>query len=248
MTGARVLVVSVGAVQPLPWHGRTVLSGIRKSPVAGPVELTEHGVAGDQQGDLKRHGGPDKAVLLYPSEHYPAWAGQLGDLTAPAFGENLTTAGILEGDAVLGAVYAIGAAVVQVTQPRRPCYRLAAHHGVADMAVLTQRTGRTGFYCRVLTPGHVAAGDRVDLLSRPGHGITAAEAHRVINVDRADLAAARRLLDHPEVLPDSWVGLLRQRLDGRLDDQTARLHGTTPAAGQGGSAPASPPTTTKESR
>ncbi|MFD7659584.1 MOSC domain-containing protein [Actinosynnema sp. NPDC059797] len=225
MNRGRVLVVSVGVVRPLPWHGRTVASGIAKVPVEGPVEVTRLGLAGDEQGDRKRHGGPDKAVLVYPGEHYRAWAPRLGDLTAPAFGENLTTSGVLEGDVVLGSVYAVGTAVLQVTQPRRPCFRLAAHHGVEDLAVLTQRSGRTGFYCRVLTPGHVTAGDRLDLLSRPGHGITAAEVHRVLNVDRADRAAARRLLDHPDVLPASWATLLGKRLDGHLDDQAERLHG-----------------------
>lgn len=221
MSGGRVLLVSVGAARPLYWRGRSVASGIAKTPVQVPVEVTRLGLSGDEQGDRKHHGGPNKAVLLYPNEHYSAWDG----LAAPAFGENLTIAGILERDAVLGAVYAVGTAVLAVTQPRRPCYKLAAHHGIADMAVQTQRTGRTGFYCAVVRPGRVAAGDRLDLVFRPRHGITAAEAHRVLNVDRADLAAARRLLDHPDVLPASWVRLLRTRLDGHLDDQSERLHG-----------------------
>ncbi|MEV4890811.1 MOSC domain-containing protein [Nonomuraea sp. NPDC055795] len=230
MTGGRVLVVSTGAVRPLSWRGRTVPSGIEKTPADGPVEVTGLGLTGDEQADRKHHGGPDKAVLLYPGEHYRAWAPRLGRLTPPAFGENLTISGIVESDAVLGSVYAIGTVVLQVTQPRRPCYKLAAHHGIRDLAVLTQRSGRTGFYCRVLRPGHLAAGDRIRLLSRPGHGITAAEAHRVLNVDRADRAAARRLLDHPQVLPASWAGVLRGRLDGHLDDQTERLHGSLHAS------------------
>ncbi|MEU5696872.1 MOSC domain-containing protein [Actinosynnema sp. NPDC020468] len=222
---ARVLVVSVGAVRPLAWHGRSVPSGIRKTPVTGPVEVTELGLAGDEQGDRKHHGGPDKAVLLYPNEHYAAWRPHLSDLTPPAFGENLTTTGLLESDVVLGAIYEVGDVVLQVTQPRRPCYKLAARHDVPDLAVLTQRTGRTGFYCRVLTPGTVTADRPITLRSRPAHGITVAEAHRVVNVDRADHAAARRLLAHPEALPASWLPLLRDRLVGRLDDQTPRLHG-----------------------
>ncbi|RKT54293.1 MOSC domain-containing protein [Saccharothrix australiensis] len=237
MSGGRVSTVSVGVVRPLSWHGRTVVSGIGKRPVDGPVEVTRLGLAGDEQGDRKHHGGPDKAVLVYPDEHYREWARQLGELDRPAFGENLTTTGISEGDAVLGSVYAVGTAVLQVSRPRRPCYRLAAHHGVEDMAVRTQRSGRTGFYCRVLTPGHVAAGDRLEPLHVPRHGITAAEVHRVLNVDRADLAAARRLLDHAEVLPASWVAVLRTRLDGRLDDQGARLHGP---AGPGADTPPRP--------
>ncbi len=204
-------------------------SGIEKTPVRGPVEVTRLGLTGDEQGDRKHHGGPDKAVLLYPSEHYQAWAQRLGRLTPPAFGENLTISGVLESDVVLGSIYTIGTALLQVSQPRRPCYKLAAHHGIADMAVMTQRTGRTGFYCRVLRPGHVEASDTLDLLFRPRHGITAAEVHRVLNVDRADRAAAQRLLDQPEVLPASWVALLRKRLDGQVDDQTERLQGPASA-------------------
>jgi MOSC domain-containing protein YiiM len=167
-----VLVVSVGAVRPLNRHGRTVPSGIRKTPVAGPVEVAELGLTGDEQGDRKRHGGPDKAVLLYPSEHDDAWAQRVGPLTRPAFGENLTVSGILESDAVLGSVYVIGTVVLQVTQ----------------------HSGRTGFYCRVLRPGHLRAGDRIDRPFRPGHGITAAEAHRVLNVDRVPRAGTELLL------------------------------------------------------
>ncbi|MGI5132868.1 MOSC domain-containing protein [Pseudonocardia sp. CA-107938] len=224
----KVLAVSVGTVRPLPWRGRALLSGIRKAPVDGPVDVTPLGLAGDEQGDRKHHGGPGRAVLLYPAEHYAAWAPLLGPLVWPAFGENLTTTGLLESDVVLGSVYTVGTVVLQTTQPRRPCHRLAAHHRVDDLAVHMQRTGRTGFYGRVLGAGHVEAGDRIALVQRPRHGITAAEAHRVLNVDRDDLPAARYLLDHADVLPDSWAALLRRRLDGHLDDQIARLHGNSP--------------------
>ncbi|MCS7480484.1 MOSC domain-containing protein [Umezawaea endophytica] len=222
---ARVLVVSTGAVRPLPWRGRTVATGIGKTPVHGPVDVGASGLTGDEQADREHHGGPGKAVLVYPVEHYRTWAEEIGDLVPPAFGENLTTSGLLETDTAIGSVYAAGTAVLQVTWPRRPCYKLSAHHGIADLAVRTQRTGRTGFYCRVLLPGRLGAGSDVELLHRPDHGITVAEVHRVVNVDRADHAAARHLLDHPELLPSSWVGLLTKRLTGRLDDQGARLHG-----------------------
>ncbi|WP_051791107.1 MOSC domain-containing protein [Amycolatopsis jejuensis] len=221
----QVRTVSTGPVVPLPWRGGTVLSGFRKTPVEGRVEVGKLGLAGDEQGDRKHHGGPHKAVLLYPAEHYPQWTDRLGDLTPPSFGENLTTTGIMETDAVMGALYVVGTVILQVTQPRRPCYKLAAYHGIPDLAVQTQRTGRTGIYCRVLRPGYVETGDGIELLHEPEHGITVAEVHRVINVDRHDLVAANRLLDHPEILPESWIRLLRTRLDGRLDDQTSRLHG-----------------------
>ncbi|GHH29624.1 molybdenum cofactor sulfurase [Lentzea cavernae] len=193
--------------------------------MSGPVEVGAPGLAGDEQGDRENHGGPDKAVLLYPGEHYAAWAQEVGELATPAFGENLTTSGLLESDVVLGSVYSVGSVLLQVTQPRRPCYKLAAHHGIKDMAVRTQSTGRTGFYCRVLQPGSLAAGDALELTTRPSHGITAAEVHRVLNVDRGDEIAVRRLLRHAYVLPESWAKLLRRRVDGDLEDQAARLGG-----------------------
>lgn len=226
MNGGHVAVVSAGVVRPMSWRGRTVLSGIQKTPVRGPVDVGPLGLAHDEQGDRKHHGGPDKAVLLYPGEHYQAWAGALGSVDPPAFGENLTTAEILEDNVVVGSIYLVGTVALQVTQPRRPCYRLAAHHGLPDLAVQIQRTGRTGIYCRVARSGRLTAGDRLDLVLRPAHGITVAEVHRVLNIDRTDRAAAEHLLNHPEVLPASWATLLRKRLDGHLDDQSTRLYGS----------------------
>ncbi|MET9231587.1 MOSC domain-containing protein [Lentzea sp. NPDC003310] len=225
MSDAHVAVVSTGTARRMSWRGRPVDSAIAKTPVAGQVEVGPLGLAGDEQGDRVNHGGPDKAVLLYPGEHYAAWAGEVGELATPAFGENLTTSGLLEGDAVIGAVYSVGSVLLQVSQPRRPCYKLAAHHGVKDMAVRTQRTGRTGFYCRVLRAGRLAAGDVLELVSSPAHGITAAEVHRVLNVDREDLVGTRRLLRHAHVLPESWAELLRRRGEGFVEDQAARLRG-----------------------
>ncbi|SDO32044.1 MOSC domain-containing protein [Lentzea jiangxiensis] len=225
MSKARVVVVSTGAVRQLPWRGRAVPTAIAKAPVEGRVDVGVLGLAGDEQGDRVHHGGRDKAVLLYASEHYASWADEVGVLDTPAFGENLTIAGLLESDLVIGSVHAVGTALLQVSQPRRPCFKLAAHHGVVDMAVRTQRTGRTGVYCRVLRPGDVGAGDGIVLVDQPSHGITAAEVHRVVNVDRDDAEAARHLLRHDGVLPESWVRLLSRRFDGVLEDQAARLHG-----------------------
>ena len=227
MTDAQVLAVSVGHARPLQWRGRAITTAIAKAPTTEPVEVDQGGLAGDEQGDRVHHGGPDKAVMTYPSEHYAAWSSRLGQVSYPAFGENLTTAGLLEQATVLGSVYRVGTVVVQATQPRRPCYKLAALHGVPDMAVLTQSTGRTGIYFRVLEPGHLRVGDRIRLLSQPGHGITAAEVHRVLNIDRTDLAGARHLLAHPDVLPASWRQTLQKRFTDELDDHTERLYGTT---------------------
>lgn len=226
-TPASVLTVSVGRANPVPWQGRTVTTAIAKTKTDEAVEVGNLGLAGDEQADRVHHGGPDKAVMVYPSEHYAAWVAERGLLEHPAFGENLTTTGLLEDDVVLGAVYRIGGTVLQVTQPRQPCYKLAVLHGRRDMAVLTQKTGRTGFYLRVLQPGTVRAGDRIALVSRPAHGITAAEVHRILNVDRSDDAAIRRVLAHPGVIPERWQRTLRKRLGGLDDNQNERLYGTT---------------------
>ncbi|MGB3480917.1 MAG: MOSC domain-containing protein [Mycobacterium sp.] len=171
----QVLTVSTGRVRPLPWRGRAIETAIDKQPTCETVEVGHLGLAGDEQGDRKHHGGPDKAVLGYPAEHYSAWAEILGAVEPPAFGENLTTTGLLESDTVVGSVLLIGSVVLQVSQPRRPCYRLAAFHNHPELAVLTQQTGRTGIYFRVLQPGRLRAGDGIRLLSQPDHGITVAD-------------------------------------------------------------------------
>ncbi|BBZ32722.1 MOSC domain-containing protein [Mycolicibacterium confluentis] len=238
-----MLAVSVGRVQSLPWRGRVVSTAIAKASTSESVWVGRLGLAGDEQGDREHHGGLDKAVMAYSGEHYPAWSDALGPVSYPAFGENLTTFGLLESDAVIGAVYQVGTVLLQVTQPRRPCYKLSAFHGIdkraGDVAVEVQRSGRTGMYFRVLGPGRLRAGDRLHLLSRPRHGITAAEVHRVLNIDRTDRAGAGRLLEHPDVLPAAWRALLHRRLAGEHEEQAARLYGTTTAT--------TPSVTTKES-
>lgn len=225
----RVRCVSVGQRRTVSWGGRSIDTAFRKRPVIGPVWVTGAGMAGDEQCDTRHHGGPDKALLVYPSEHYPAWGTQLGTLSMPAFGENLTTEGIVESDAVIGSVFDIGSATVQVSQPRRACYKLAAIYGVRDLAVTMQDTGRTGFYLRVLSPGEISPGDRIVLVDEPRHGITSSEVHRVLNLDHDDTAAVRRLLEHPEVLPRKWLRILEGRVtSGDWIDDSARLHGAPP--------------------
>jgi MOSC domain-containing protein YiiM len=118
------------------------------------------------------HGGPDRALCLYPSEHYAHW----GATVHSAFGENLTAAGVLEADTVVGEVWRIGTAVVQVSQPRSPCAKVAARLGLPDLVVRARRARFTGLHLRIVEPGDVAAGDAIERLDRPGHGITVADA------------------------------------------------------------------------
>jgi len=195
--------------------------------VTGLVLLGENGLAGDEQADRRRHGGSDKAICVYPAEHYCHWIDVLGHRLAPgAFGENLVVAGLQEHAVHLGDTFLLGSAVVQVSMPRRPCYKIGLVHGRRDLPLLVQSTGRTGFYLRVLQPGEITAGDDLVLIGRPDRAVAVAEVNRVVNVDKHDLPAARRLV-HNEHVPQRWRDTLERRLggDGEEDD-SARLLGT----------------------
>ncbi|MGH7994953.1 MAG: MOSC domain-containing protein [Opitutaceae bacterium] len=146
-------------------------SAIDKRPVDGPVKVTKLGLDGDEQGDRVAHGGPDKAVLMYAFEHYAIWREELGPrliLDAPgAFGENLSAVGLTERNACLGDLLRIGGALLEISQPRQPCWKLADRFGVPDMALRVAAKRRTGWYLRILEEGLIASGDGVSLTSRP---------------------------------------------------------------------------------
>ena len=159
----RLISVNVGKAQQVLWRGRTVRTAIFKLPVDGPVEVRELGLAGDRQADLRVHGGPDKAVYAYPSEHYEYWKEELPDvaLVWGNFGENFTTEGLLESDLRAGDRLQIGTATLMVTTPRQPCYKLQVRFDRADMTRRFLASGRSGFYLRVIAPGEVSAGSAI---------------------------------------------------------------------------------------
>ncbi len=222
---ARLVSLNVGQPAPLAFRGGTVASAIRKQPAAGPLELGPLGLAGDAQADLHVHGGPDKAVCIYPTEHLAYWSERLGRAFAPAaFGENFSVVGLLESEVCLGDVYRVGTALVQVTQPRQPCYKLAARQGEPAFALWVQEVGRTGFYFRCLEPGAVAAGDTIRLVERPAPGCTIAEANRLLHHDKRDRAGMERLLA-VAALSASLRRTFEERLAGVPDDPARRLEG-----------------------
>jgi MOSC domain-containing protein YiiM len=145
--------------------------------VSGRVRVTRLNIEGDRQSDLSVHGGPEKAVYAYPSEHYAFWREELPDIDLPwgAFGENLTTEGLLEGSVRIGDRLRVGSAEFVVTQPRLPCFKLGIRFGRADMVKRFQRSGRSGFYLAVAQAGEIAAGDSFAFLSQDEHGVTVAE-------------------------------------------------------------------------
>lgn len=171
--------MNVGRPRLLGRHqGREVSSGIAKQPVPAPVlALGAENLAGDGQADLRVHGGPDKAVYAYPSEHLPWWAGELGhaapeDLGPAPFGENLSTVGCDEDDTCIGDRWAWGDALLEVAQPRSPCYKLGLHRGQADLPGRFTASGRTGWYLRVLRPGPVPTAGPITVVERHPLGAT----------------------------------------------------------------------------
>jgi MOSC domain-containing protein YiiM len=182
----KIVSVNVGQPREVRWGGKTLLTSIFKAPVSGRVRVARLNIAGDRQSDLSVHGGADKAVYAYPAEHYAFWRRELpgSDLPWGAFGENLTTEGLLEETTRVGDRLRIGSAEFTVTQPRTPCFKLAIRFDRRDIVKRFMRSGRTGFYLSVSREGEVGAGDEVALLSGGGTSIAALLEERARFEDR----------------------------------------------------------------
>lgn len=203
-TVASVLSVNVAQMREVERRGRLVRTGIWKLPVEGAIEVRGVNVEGDDQADRKVHGGVDKAVYSYAREEIDWWEAELGqDLPNGVFGENLTVSGLDLGEALIGERWRIGSAVLEVSEPRFPCWKLGARFGDPKMVKRFAAARRPGAYLRILTEGRLAAGDPIEVVSRPAHELTiAAFAHAYLE-DRSQLP---RLLI-PEVSRDwrEWV-------------------------------------------
>lgn len=173
---ARLVSVNVGLPRSVMWKGRVVQTGIFKAPVAGPVVARRLNLDGDRQADLTVHGGEDKAVYVYPAEHYAAWGRELAPIDLPwgSFGENLTTRGMTEDNVWIGERWQVGEAVFVVTQPRQPCYKLSLRFGRDDILRRFVQSRRTGWYLAVEHEGAIAAGDAIVRLDRPAPSLTVA--------------------------------------------------------------------------
>jgi MOSC domain-containing protein YiiM len=212
----RVVSVNVGLPRTVRWKRRDVTTGIFKEPVEGRVRIRRLNLDGDRQADLSVHGGPAKAVYVYPLEHYAFWQEELGrELPLGMFGENLTVEGLpLEDEAGIGDRFRIGSAELVVTQPRLPCYKLGVRFGRTDMVKRFLASRRTGYYVAVQREGDVGAGDLVETLSRHPARIPVAAITRVYADDRDDVATIERLVAL-DALPDDWRGYFRKRLAER---------------------------------
>lgn len=214
MNKVRVVSVNVGLPREVDWKGIKVLTGIFKESVEGPVLVAPLNLAGDRQADLTVHGGLNKAVYGYPAEHYEYWRKELPDVAFPwgYFGENLTTEGLLEDTVCIGDRLRVGSALLMVTQPRMPCYKLALRFDRDDMIQRFLASGRSGFYFSVVEPGELRAGSDIEVVSRERNRVTVADISRLYVGQTGDSDLLQRALNLA-ALPINWKDALRKRAE-----------------------------------
>jgi MOSC domain-containing protein YiiM len=201
----KVVSLNLSGLQPLDLGDRTVYTGIFKTPLPGPVTVRTLAIEGDTQADLVNHGGALKAVYFYPSEHYPFWAGILGlnELSPGAMGENFTSIGLLEDEAFIGDRWQLGSAVVEITQPRSPCYKLAVKYQRPDLVNHFLEANKPGFYASVVREGVVSQDDLLTLVSRAPERISVQDVFRLaVGFDPAP--ELRLAIVRNERIPDFW--------------------------------------------
>ena len=210
---ARLLSLNTGMPVHVEWNGKSVYTSFIKTPSTAALSISSDGIEQDGQGDLKNHGGPDKAACVYSADHYPWWSEQMDrPFEAGAFGENFTVQGLQEHEVCIGDTYQIGTATVQVSQPRQPCFKLSAHLERSEMILRVRDTGYSGFYFRVLTPGTITAGDPFQWLHREGNGTTIAECNRILYHEKGNTPALQQLLNEPALAKS-----LHKHLSKRLE-------------------------------
>jgi MOSC domain-containing protein YiiM len=210
----RIESIQLGGPQTYPAaNGKSITTSVYRRTATGPVPVFIDHLEQDQASNTKVHGGPEKAINVYPGEHYTFWQDALHGPQREngSFGENLTTSGWLEQDACIGDIYTVGSAVVQLSQPRRPCATLAWRWGIPDFIRIVNESGRTGWYLRVLQEGSLKAGDEIILQERLNPEWSVARANWIILSPKQDVEATRALAGCPELAP-AWVNMLRQFL------------------------------------
>jgi MOSC domain-containing protein YiiM len=209
----RLLSVNIGTPQELDYQGRKITTAIFKSPVTGEIEVGRRNLAGDRQADLRAHGGTDKAVYVYPYEHYAYWQSALNRDPFPygQFGENFTTEGLLEENAYIGDIYRIGEALFQISQPRTPCYKLDIRMNLEKFRVRFSASLRVGYYLRVLKEGRVAQDLSFELIERPTIPLTVRETFVARHGALEDPSLLERARQNP-ALAENWRKSLEKRL------------------------------------
>jgi MOSC domain-containing protein YiiM len=209
----KIVSVNVGRPRLVMHNGEAVSTGIFKEPVSGRVQLRTLNLDGDRQADLSVHGGPDKAVYIYPSEHYDFWQQELPEMELPwgMFGENFTTLGLFETETHIGDRFVVGSAEVMVTQPRMPCYKLGIRFGRSDIIKRFLTSERTGFYLSVLKEGEVGADDSFELIQRDASAVRVVDVARLYSSEKRNIDLLQRAIA-TRSLPDNWKNYFQERL------------------------------------
>jgi MOSC domain-containing protein YiiM len=210
----KILSLNVGRPQLVMRNGEPVSTGIYKSSIPDRVMMRTLNLDGDRQADLSVHGGPQKAVYVYPSEHYPFWQHEFPDMELPwgMFGENFTSTDLFETEIHIGDRFRIGATEVMVTQPRMPCYKLGIRFGRTDIIKKLLVSQRTGFYLSVLQEGEVGVGDEFELLEKNESGVSVVDVTRLYSSERNNVELLHRAIA-TQALPDSWRDYFQEHLD-----------------------------------
>ena len=212
----KLISVNIGLPREVTWKGKLVRTGIFKEPVSDRVMLRSLNLESDGQADLTVHGGLEKAVYVYPFEHYDYWRSELPDteLTLGNFGENFTTTGLREEELNIGDRFAIGTVKLMVTQPRMPCYKLGIRFGRPDMVKRFLASRRTGFYFSVLQEGEVVVGDTLELVSRDDNNIKVSDITQLYTREKTDPELLHRAAQL-EALPASWRDYFQEQSRGQ---------------------------------
>lgn len=215
----KLISLNVGRPRLTLYHGATISTGIFKQPVSGQVVLRTLNLDGDKQADLSVHGGPNKAVYAYPSEHYDYWRHELPGVELPwgTFGENFTTEGLGEDEIHVGDRFRVGSAILTVRQPRMPCYKLAAKFQRDDMIERFLRSARSGLYFSVEQEGKVSEGDTIERISQAEEGITIAEMNRLFTNEKYNRVPLQKAIASP-ALPEDWREYFLPRLNGPVSE------------------------------
>ncbi|MFE5389114.1 MOSC domain-containing protein [Bacillus thuringiensis] len=221
----QLLSLNIGLPKEVIYGGKVIHTGINKKQVKEPVYLSFVKFNGDGQADLVHHGGVDKAVCVYTGDHYPYWEKELNqDLVYGAFGENITVSGMREEDVCIGDTFELGEAIVQVTQPRQPCFKLAKKYNIPKLPLYFQETGYTGFYFRVLKEGWVSSVDTLKSLQSDPKGVSIAFANRIMHKEKQNIEGVKRILE-VNALSSSWRKSFEKRISGKEINTKERLEG-----------------------
>ncbi|HDR7779543.1 MOSC domain-containing protein [Bacillus cereus group sp. MYBK29-1] len=221
----QLLSLNIGLPKEVTYGGKVIHTGINKKQVKEPVYLSFVKFNGDGQADLVHHGGVDKAVCVYTGDHYPYWEKELNqDLVYGAFGENITVSGMREEDVCIGDMFELGQAIVQVTQPRQPCFKLAKKYNIPKLPLYFQETGYTGFYFRVLKEGWVSSVDTLKRLQSDPKSVSVAFANRIMHKEKQNVEGVKRILE-VNALSSSWRKSFEKRISGEEINTKERLEG-----------------------